>query len=63
LGSVDFSKPLSADVLDDLYELRITIADVVSDLHLETGLPSAQALLNRINVSRPPESPWPGRSP
>ena len=59
-GSVDFSRPLPEDVLDDLFRLRIEIAEVVADLYGQTGLPSAQALLNRIEFERPPESPWPG---
>jgi hypothetical protein len=56
----DMSKPLAADVLDDLLQLRLEIAEVVDAVYRETGLPSAQALLNRIEFDRAPESPWPG---
>jgi hypothetical protein len=59
-GMVDFSKPLSPTVLDDLFQLRIEIAEAVRDVYEQTGLPSAQALLNRIEVDRAPRSPWPG---
>lgn len=60
VGGADFSKPLSEDLLEDLFQLRIEIAEVVSDLYEQTGLPSAQALLNRIEFDRSPESPWSG---
>jgi hypothetical protein len=59
-GVVDFSKPLSAGTLDDLLQLRLEIAEAVNDVYEETGLPSAQALLNRIEFDRQPQSPWPG---
>ena len=40
--------------------MRVKIAEIVSDVFAQTGLPSAQALLNRIKFDRPPEPPWPG---
>jgi hypothetical protein len=59
-GMVDFSNPLDPAVLDDLLEMRVAVAEIVNDVYGQTGLPSAQALLNRIKFDRPPESPWPG---
>lgn len=61
-GVADFSKPLAPDALDDLLELRIMIAEVVDRIYRETGLVSAQHLLNRIEFDAAPSSPWPGWS-
>jgi hypothetical protein len=61
-GPADMSKPLSGAVLDDLLELRVEIAETVDRVYRETGLPSAQALLNRIEFRKEPRSPWLGYS-
>jgi hypothetical protein len=60
--TVDFHEPLAPEVLDDLLELRVEIAEIVDQIYRETGLPSAQQLLNRIEFARAPSSPWPGLS-
>jgi hypothetical protein len=57
----DLSKPLAPNVLDDLLELRLKVAEVVDEIYRQTGLPSAQQLFNRIEFDAAPESPWPGR--
>lgn len=62
-GVADMSQPLSGAVLDDLLELRVEIAEAVDRVYRQTGLPSAQSLLNRIDFQREPKSPWTGNSP
>jgi hypothetical protein len=59
-AQADISKPLSEAVLDDLLELPVEIAETVDRVYRETGLPSAQALLNRIEFQKEPRSPWAG---
>jgi hypothetical protein len=61
-GVADLTKPLAPNVLDDLLELRVQIAEVVDDIYRQTGLPSAQQLFNRIEFDTAPASPWPGSS-
>jgi hypothetical protein len=58
--AVDFSKPLAANVLDDLLELRLEVATAVEEVYRLTDLPSAQRLFNRIEFRREITSPWPG---
>ena len=57
-GIADMSKPLPADVMDDLLELRVEIAEIVDGIYRETGLPSAQHLFNRIEFEKEPRAPW-----
>lgn len=54
----DFSEPVDGAELDDLFELRLEIAEAVGDVLDSDGLPAAQDLFNFIETDRAPETPW-----
>jgi hypothetical protein len=49
----DFRIPITDALVDDLYELRVRIFEAVLEIWDLWQLPSAQALLNRINLEPP----------
>ena len=54
----DFNKPIDPSELEDLYEVRIEIAEAVRDVLDADGLKSAQDLFNFIEIEREPSTPW-----
>jgi hypothetical protein len=54
----DFEKPVSDDELDDLYELRLEIAETAASLWEHHRLVSAQEHLHWIKFAERPRTPW-----